>query len=444
MEFLRIPSVSTDRNHDGDCRRAAGWLREHLAKQGFSNIELLADDAHPVVWAEGPRVRGKPVVLVYGHYDVQPPDPLDLWESAPFEPEVRDGSLYARGSSDDKGQVFAVLKGFEAAMGDGHAPVNLRVLIEGQEESGGRVLFELLEREPERLRADVALVADMPYFAAGFPAVYTALRGICYTEITVRTLKGDLHSGSYGGVAPNAHETLVQILAKLKSPSGRIRIPGLYEMVTKPPKDVLRAWKSLPLSQTKFRKEELRSRAVTGLSRYSILERIWALPTFEIHGISGGFTGEGAKTVIPSEAKAKVSLRLVPNQTVRQVQRLLRKAVKEAAPSYADIEMDFLHGGDPVELDTSAPVFEVLSRAFEEVEGRAPVPIRAGGSIPIISELGNGGAAVVLTGIGLPDDGLHAPNEKIGLDQLYKGMELFKRFFELLGEGGAVSEPARV
>lgn len=433
-DLLRIPSVSTVSAHDSDCRHAAEWIEQYLKRLNFSRTELKADENHPVVWGVGPNAPGKPTVLVYGHYDVQPADPLSLWESDPFTPTVRDGKLYARGVSDDKGQVVAVLKGFEAAVRNGEVPVNLRVLIEGQEESGGEVLFGLLEREPELTEADVVVVSDMAYYLPGYPAVYTGLRGICYAEITVRTAKADLHSGAYGGVAPNAHEALLRILAKLKAPSGRIRIPGFYDLVERPSKQILNGWKSLPFSETKFRKHEVRSRALTGLSRYTVLERLWALPTFEIHGISGGFTGEGAKTVIPSEAMAKVSLRLVPRQTASKVLLLLKKAVRELAPSYADVDIRSIHSGDPVLVNTDAPVFESLSRAFVEVEGRAPVLIRSGGSIPIVPELGKRGATMILTGIGLPDDGLHAPNEKLNLDQFYKGMEVFGRFFELLGE----------
>jgi acetylornithine deacetylase/succinyl-diaminopimelate desuccinylase-like protein len=431
--FLRIPSVSTSPEHAADCRRAAEWLAEHLRRIGCGGIDLLGSDTHPVVWAEGPAAPGKPTVLVYGHYDVQPPDPLELWESPPFEPTVRDGNLVARGATDDKGQVFAVIKAFEAAGYDVEPPVNLRFMIEGQEESGSNVLAELLDREPHRVAVDAVVVSDMPYFAPGWPAVYTGLRGMCYCEITVRTLEGDLHSGLYGGVAPNAHEALVQILAKLKSPNGRIRVPGLYEAVARPSKAERDAWRKLPFNERAFTRTEVGARALTGLDRYSVFERLWALPTFEIHGITGGFTGKGAKTVIPAVATAKVSLRLVPNQRARTVERQLRRAVRTAAPATAKVSLEFIHGADPVLADIDAPPFALLGRAFKEVEGRSTVPIRSGGSIPIVPALAKKGAPVLLAGIGLPDDRLHAPNEKISLEQFWKGVRVFGRFFEMMG-----------
>lgn len=432
-EFLAIPSVSTDPAHAADCRRAAEWLADHLRGLGCPRAELLASSTHPVVWAEGPAVPGQPAVLVYGHYDVQPPDPLDLWESPPFEATIRNGNLYARGATDDKGQMFAVIKGFEGALTEGRPAVNVRFLLEGQEESGSGVLFDLLAREPELVKAEAVLVADMPYYAPGWPAVETGLRGMCYAEIRVKALKADLHSGLYGGVAPNAHETLVRILAGLKGADGRIRIPGLYEAVERPSKLERDAWKKLPFSERKYLKE-MGARALTGLSRYTPLERTWALPTFEIHGIMGGFTGAGAKTVIPAEAAAKVSLRLVPRQKMKTVFRQLERAVKALAPRYADVEVTLIHGADPVLVDIDAPPFELIDQAFLEVEGRGVVPVRSGGSIPIVPELARGGAPVILAGIGLPDDGLHAPNEKITLDQFWKGIRVFGRFFELMGK----------
>jgi len=433
--LLRIPSISTDPAHDADCRRAAEWVGDHLRALGCQKVEYLASETHPVVWAEGPAAPGKPTVLVYGHYDVQPPDPLDEWTSPPFEPTVRDGNIYARGATDDKGQTFAIIKAFEALLAQGAPPVNVRFVIEGQEESGSKVLFDLLTREPERVRADAVIVADTPYYLPGWPAIESGLRGLCYAEIKVRTATSDLHSGLYGGAAPNAHETLVRILASLKDANGRIKIPGLYELVERPPKTVRDAWARLPFNERKFMREEVGAKALTGLQKYSVFERLWALPTFEIHGIKGGFTGEGAKTVIPAEATAKVSLRLVPKQTEKKVQKLLAAAVKKAAPKHADVTVTFVHGADPVVVDVEARPVELISRAFKEVEGRGVVPVRSGGSIPIVPELGKAGAPVILSGIGLPDDRLHAPNEKLNVEQIWKGVRVFGRFFQLMGEG---------
>jgi acetylornithine deacetylase/succinyl-diaminopimelate desuccinylase-like protein len=441
--FLSIPSVSALPTHAADCRRAAEWLRDELTTLGCPTVRLIEGDGHPVVWAESPEVPGRPTLLIYGHYDVQPPDPLDEWISPPFEPTVRDGRLYARGAADDKGQVFCLLKAYEATLdAERRPPLNLRFLFEGEEECGGHVIADLLRAEPERTRADAALVSDMSYYAPGWPAVYTALRGICYAEISVRTAERDLHSGSYGGVAPNGLETLVRILARLKSKSGEIQIPKLYKAVEPPTKEELRTWKRLPFDEETYLRDEVTGKGLTGLKDYSILERVWALPTFEIHGIKGGFIGEGAKTVIPAQATAKVSLRLVPGQEYAKVGRQLERAVAALAPKWADVQVNLLHGSDPVQVDVSHPAFAVLDEAFAAVTGRGAVRIRSGGSIPIVPDLGLAGAPVLLTGIGLPDDGLHSPNEKLDLAQLWSGIEIFGRFFELFAEKGKVPESA--
>jgi acetylornithine deacetylase/succinyl-diaminopimelate desuccinylase-like protein len=438
-EFLSIPSISALPEHAGDCRRAAQWLERQLKKLGCPVVNIIEGPGHPVVWAESPRVPDAPTLLIYGHYDVQPPDPLDEWTTEPFRPTVRDGKLYARGASDDKGQVFCLLKAYEAVLDSkGQPPLNVHFIFEGEEESGGKVIFELLRNEPERTRADAALVCDMSYYAPGWPGVYTALRGLCYAEISVRTLERDLHSGTYGGVAPNAIETLVRILGELKSRNGEIRIPGVYEAVKPPTKAELDTWNKLPFDREDFLRSEVTGKKLTGLEDRSVFERVWALPTFEIHGIKGGFIGEGAKTVIPAQATAKVSLRLVPGQGFEEVERGLERAVAAAAPDWADVKVTLLHGGDPVQVDVDAPAFAVLDEAFEEVVGRSAVRVRAGGSIPIVPELGLAGAPVILTGIGLPDDGLHSPNEKLDLAQLWTGIVIFGRFFELFGEKGGV------
>ncbi|MGZ8392342.1 MAG: M20/M25/M40 family metallo-hydrolase, partial [Gemmatimonadales bacterium] len=376
--------------------------------------------------------------------DVQPPDPLEEWVTEPFTATVRDGKLYARGAADDKGQVFCLLKAYEAVLDSKRLPpLNVHFIFEGEEECGGKVVFDLLHTEPERTRADAALVCDMSYYAPGWPAVYTALRGLCYAEISVRTLERDLHSGSYGGVAPNGLETLVRILSQLKSPTGEIQVPGLYEAVQPPTAEELETWKRLPFDQERFLREEVTGKALTGLTDRSVYERVWALPTLEIHGIRGGFIGEGAKTVIPAQATAKVSLRLVPGQQVAEVGRALERAVAALAPEWADVKVTLLHGGDPVQVDVNHPAFEILNEAFKAVEGRRAVQVRSGGSIPIVPQLGLTGAPVILTGIGLPDDGLHSPNEKLHLRQLWNGIEIFGRFFELFAEKGGEGREAR-
>jgi acetylornithine deacetylase/succinyl-diaminopimelate desuccinylase-like protein len=374
--------------------------------------------------------------MVYGHYDVQPPDPIEAWRSPPFAPTVRDGNLYARGATDDKGQVFAIIKAFETVTASGVPPVNVRFLIEGQEESGSQVLFDLLNERPDLIRADAALISDAPYYAEGCPAVEVGVRGICYAEIGVKTLQNDLHSGLYGGVAPNALDTLVRILVALKTPAGRIRIPGLYQVIRRPSPREREGWSRLPFNQTSFMRREMGAKAITGQSRYSVLERLWAQPTFEVHGIQGGFVGDGAKTVIPAEARAKISLRLVPDQRAAVVFGQLKRAVEALAPPYAELDFRLISEADPVVVNTDHEAFAQLDRAFREVEGRGVEFTRSGGSLPIVSLLGQGGAAVVMTGIGLPDDCPHAPNEKLSIAQLTKGVEVFTRFFELMGSDG--------
>ncbi len=436
-EFLSIPSISALPDHAGDCRRAAQWLMDDLKRLGCPVIELIEGDGHPIVWAEGPKVPGAPTLLIYGHYDVQPVDPIDEWHTPPFEPTVRDGKLFARGTADDKGQVFCLLRAYEAIRdASGKPPLNVHFIFEGEEECGGHMIDELLKREPERTKADAALVCDMSYYAPGIPGVYTALRGMCYAEVTIRTLQRDLHSGTYGGVAPNAIETLVRLLSELKDEDGRINIPKIYKSVVPPSKAELRDWNRLPFKKKEYLKEEVTAKALTGLKKYSVFERTWALPTFEIHGIKGGFVGEGAKTVIPAVATAKVSLRLVPGLPFADVAKWLERAVKAATPKYAEASVKILHGGDPVQVDTSHPAFAVLDAAFKEIAGKPAVRVRAGGSIPIIPRLGTMGAPVLLTGIGLPDDGLHSPNEKLDLHQLWEGISVFGRFMERFAETG--------
>lgn len=429
--FLSIPSISTGPDHVRDCRKAAEWLVDHFRGLGCPVATLIEGEGHPVVWAESPRVPDAPTLLIYGHYDVQPVDPVNEWVTPPFEPTIRDGRVYARGAADDKGQVYALIKAYESVLdANRRAPLNVNFLIEGEEENGGKSVATLLGREPERTRADAVLVADMSYHAPGWPAVYTALRGLCYAEIHLRTLQRDLHSGTYGGAAPNAIETLARLLTRLKRASGRIAIPKLYRSIEAPSRRERKAWRSLPFNEEAFQRDEVTGKALTGMRAFSVLERVWALPTFEIHGIRGGFTGEGAKTVIPAAAAAKVSLRLVPGHSWEKVGRWLTRAVEKLAPSYAEVEVRLLHGADPVQVDIDHPVFGVLDAAFEKVVGRKAVAVRAGGSIPVIPLLGTSGAPVILTGIGLPDDGLHSPNEKLDLHQLWEGIDVFGRFYE--------------
>jgi acetylornithine deacetylase/succinyl-diaminopimelate desuccinylase-like protein len=431
-EWLRIPSISTQPEHAGDCRRAAAWIGARLERLGC-RVQTIETDGHPVLWAVGPEVPGAPTVICYGHYDVQPPDPVDEWLSPAFEPTVRDGMLFARGTADDKGQVFCVVAALEALVATrGALPVNLRYLIEGEEETGSHGLTDLLLREPERTRADAVLVTDTNMVAPGRPSADVALRGIVHAEIHLRTLKADLHSGLYGGAAPNAIETLLHLLEKLKGEDGRIRIPGFYDRVKRPSAKELKAWRALPIKEKGF-KEEAGTQGLVGEKKFSFLERIWSRPTLEVHGIVGGYTGAGSKTVIPAEATAKLSLRLVADQRGKEAGAQLVKAVKRLAPKYADVQVKVFSSVDPAQTPLDSRPFELMDAAFREVWGKGVAPIRSGGSIPIVPLLQQRDAPVVMAGIGLPDDRLHAPNEKLTLEQLWKGIVLFARWFELLG-----------
>ncbi len=437
MDLLRIPSISADPARTSDCRRAAEWVRDHLRRIGCRTVTLDGCDTHPVVVGAGPAgVAGAPTVLVYGHYDVQPPDPLDEWDTPPFEPSERDGCLYARGATDDKGQFFAVLTACEAvlaAAGGSAPPVNFRFLVEGGEETGSRVLLDLVQQQPALLDADVVVVADGPYYARGWPAAEVAVRGLCYVELSVRTLRADLHSGLYGGVAPNALEVLVGILHTLKDRRGRLRLPGVYGPVQRPARRERDAWQALPFDLPSFVADEVGAAALTGDPRRSVHERLWALPTLDIHGITGGFTGDGVKTVIPAEARAKVSLRLVPNQRAGDVFTAFESHVRAVAPALADVAVRSIVLTDPVQVDTSDEAFDVLDEAFRTVVGRGLSFTRSGGSLPILEVLGRGGAAVILAGIGLPDDHLHAPNERLAVEQFFDGVRVYARFFDTLG-----------
>lgn len=433
-EFLAIPSISALPEHAGDCRHAAEWLLTHFRALGCE-ATLVEGAGHPVVWAESPRVDSAPTLLIYGHYDVQPVDPLEEWRSPPFEATVRDGQLFARGAVDDKGQVYVLLKAYEAILdAERRAPLNVRFVIEGEEESGGHMIGDLLRHDPWRLEADAMLVCDMSYYAKGMPAVYTALRGMCYAELEVRTAERDLHSGHYGGTAPNAIEAICRMLTDLKDRNGRIAMPQLYERVDPPTSAELAGWKTLPFDETAFIRDELTGHALVGLPGKSVFERTWALPTLEFHGIRGGFVGEGAKTVIPAVAVAKISMRLVPGLSYEFARDQLNQAVGRVAPDYVRWELRFVHGNDPVQVDVTAPAFALLDRAFEAVVGRPAIAVRAGGSIPVVSDLARGGAPILLTGIGLPDDGLHSPNEKVDVQQLWDGIRVFGRFMELLAQ----------
>jgi acetylornithine deacetylase/succinyl-diaminopimelate desuccinylase-like protein len=436
IDWLRIPSISTLPEHAGDIRRAAEYAAEQLRQIGFEQVHLIQTAGHPLVYGEWLKAPGKPTVLVYGHYDVQPVDPVDLWESPPFEPTIRGDNLYCRGACDDKGQTMLVFKALESLMSvNGALPVNVRVLIEGEEEAGGESIDRYVRTYPERLKCDVAFICDTHMLTKDLPTLINGLRGIIYTEVEVHGAKHDLHSGSYGGVAPNPLHALALIIAGLKDAGGHIHIPGLNDKLREASETEKAFWRNDPLHLNEELLEEMGVSEFSGEKEYPPLERIGARPTLEVHGIAGGFIGEGAKTVIPATGKAKISLRLPADLKSDEVYMLFERRVKELAPAGVEVTVRKIHGGEAVIVPVDTPPMQAAASALKEVFGREPVFTREGGSIPVAAlfyEILN--VPVVMMGFGLPDDNLHAPNEKYSLSQFFKGIRTVVRFFQKLGE----------
>lgn len=445
--LLRIPSISTDPEHAAETRRAAEYVAAELRRIGMENVRLIETttsshpNGHPLVYADflgAPPVNAKPAttVLLYGHYDVQPPDPLDEWKSPPFEPTERDGNIYARGAVDDKGQMWMHVKALEAlfATNAGKLPVNIRVIIEGEEEVGGEGIAAFVREHPDQLAADVALVSDTEMFAPDLPTLCVGLRGMIYTEIEARGARTDLHSGMYGGAAPNPFFALAQIIAKLKDDSGTILIPGFYDKVAKPSADELKAWKALAFDEEVYRETEVGSTELTGEPGYSVLERTWARPTLEIHGMPGGFIGAGAKTVIPARATAKISMRLVPDMTPAATFALYKSFVESLCPKGITLGVRVIHSGDPIVVSTDNPYVRAATSAMHDVFAKETVFVRGGGSIPIVGDfIRELHIPTLMMGFGLPDDNLHAPNEKFHLANFHRGIESIIRFLNNVG-----------
>lgn len=433
--LVRIPSVSTLPEHREDVRRAAEFLVANLLERtGLDQVELVETAGHPLVYAEWLNAPGKPTVLIYGHYDVQPADPLELWHTQPFEPTIEGENLLGRGAVDDKGPMFATLKALETLMRTEDAlPVNVRVLIEGEEESGGKSVDAYVRAHADRLRADCALVLDTAMITKGVPTISYGLRGILYAEIVARGARQDLHSGVYGGIAPNPLQALAWTLAELKGRDGRIRLPGLYE-AAHPLSNEERFALSL---QSELQEGELMRSAglsvLPGEEGFSVAERATARPTFEVHGMRGGFIGEGAKTVIPAEATAKVSLRLVPGQTPEVVLRMLTERVSELAAPGITLEVRPMHAGEPALLSLEAPALKIAAAALEAEFGREVVFIREGGSIPVVELFDSVlSIPVVMLGFSLPDDNIHAPNEKFHLPNYFAAIRTVADFLKRL------------
>lgn len=421
--FLRIPSVSAKSEHQSDCAAAAAFVADALTTIGF-DAEIVATDGHPIVVGEwrkaGPDA---PTLLIYGHYDVQPAEPLELWTSPAFEPTIRDGRIYARGSVDDKGQLYLHIKALEAHLVvRGTLPVNVIVIAEGEEEVGSVNLEQFLEREQQRLRCDAVVISDSCMFAPGIPSILSSLRGMAYVQIDVRGAKGDLHSGMYGGAVVNPAMALARILATMHDANGRVAIDGFYDKVLPFPDAVRAGMRALPHSDAELM-HEVGVAALGGEPGYTTLERLWTRPTCEVNGLLSGYTGEGAKTVLPAVSMAKVSFRLVPDQDPDQIVELVRRHVARVTPAGVTASVTAMHGGRPWRADLKGPIIEAGKRALTAAFGREPVITGEGGSIPVVGDFERIlGAPVLLMGFGLPGENAHAPNEWISVENYRLGI----------------------
>ena len=433
-EYLSIPSISALPDYAPEVIRCAEWTADELRRVGLENVRLVETAGYPIVCAEWLHAGEAPTIIFYGHYDVQPVDPLDKWETPPFDATVRSGELYARGAADDKGQIFMHFKAIEACIKQkGLLPVNIKLILEGEEEVGSENLDSFLRDHSSEYSADVLVISDTPMFDRGVPSLCYGLRGLTYCQIDLRGTTSDLHSGSFGGTVANPAFVLTQLLAQMKDRSGRIKIPGFYDDVL-PLRDEERAeYARLPFNDRRFCKE-LGSPKLFGEKGFTTLERMWARPTFEVNGFYSGFTEEGAKTVIPAVAMAKVSMRLVPNQNPERVGDLFEAYVRKAAPRTVDVSVTRMHTGKPWMTNFANPFVQAAGRAIERGFGRKPVFTREGGSIPVIASFEERlGLPAVLFGIGLPDENAHAPNEKLDLDNFHRGVISVAALYEEIG-----------
>jgi acetylornithine deacetylase/succinyl-diaminopimelate desuccinylase-like protein len=432
-EFLRIPSVSTQSDHKQDVERAARWVAERLRAAGFDKVEIVPTKMHPLVYGESLYAPGKPTVLFYGHYDVQPAEPLDLWTSPAFEPTVRNGNLFARGTADDKGQVHIHLKALEALKQvDGKLPVNVKVIIEGEEEVGSVSLWDFVRQNRERLKADALVVSDSSMLAKGIPSITYGLRGLNYYEIELTGPAQDLHSGVFGGAVPNPLTILAEVIAKLHDKNFRVAVPGFYSDVAALSREERKTLQALPWKEKEFRRT-VGAPALCGEKGYSIVEQIWTRPTLEVNGIWGGYIGEGAKTVIPSKAYAKLSTRLVPNQDPAKIAKLVERQIRKLLPKTVSLKFEVLSTGKPWVASYAHPIFQKAIHALEQGFGKKGVFIREGGSIPFVSQMDDTfNIPCVLIGFGLPDENAHAPDEHIALENYFGGIKSIAIFYEQL------------
>ncbi len=432
-DLLAIPSVSTDPGCFPDIKRCSEWLADHMRGIGLLNVQIMPTPGHPVVYAEWLGAPGKPTVLIYGHYDVQPPEPLELWTSPPFQATVRGDDLFARGSSDDKGQTFIHLKAVEAYLKtQGALPVNVKFLIEGEEEIGSEHLEGFVREHAAMLSADVVLVSDSSMFAKGVPSICYGLRGLAYMQIDLTGPSRDLHSGSYGGSVLNPIQALAEIIAHLHDKNGRVTVKGFYDDVRKLSLKERKAYKKLPWSDARYARD-LGVRELYGEKGFTTLERLWARPTLECNGIWGGFTGEGAKTVLPSRASAKISMRLVPDQSSSKAARLFERHIRRIVPKGVQVKVRSLHGGEPVITSMESPGVRAAIAALKRGFGKKPLYQRDGGSIPIVVQFKKLlKIDTVLLGFGLPDENAHAPDEFLHLPNFFGGIRTVAHFFEIL------------
>jgi acetylornithine deacetylase/succinyl-diaminopimelate desuccinylase-like protein len=430
FDWLRIPSVSADSRHKGDVRKAAEYLVNKFKEAGVDKVELCETPGHPIVYAEKMVNPSLPTVLVYGHYDVQPPDPLDLWTSPPFEPVIKDGKIYARGSCDDKGQVYMHVKAFEAMMKLNTLTCNVKFMVEGEEEVGSEHLDVFVKENKEKLKADIILISDTAIISLDHPSITTGLRGLSYVEVEVTGPNRDLHSGVYGGAVANPVNVLSKMIASLHDENGHVTIPGFYDRVVELTAADREAINKAPFNLDQYKKE-LGIDDIQGEKGYTTLERTGIRPTLDVNGIWGGYTGEGAKTVLPSKAYAKISMRLVPDQNNAEITELFTKHFTSIAPKSVKVKVTPLHGGQPAVTPTDSAAFKAASAAFEEVWGKKPIPTRDGGSIPIVAlfkkELG---LDTVLMGFGLDSDAIHSPNEHYGVKNFLLGIETITAFYK--------------
>lgn len=430
FDLLRIPSVSADSKHAADVRKAAVFLLEKLKAAGVDQVELCETAGHPIVFGEKIINPAFPTVLVYGHYDVQPPDPLNLWTSPPFEPVIKDDKIYARGSCDDKGQVYMHVKAFEAMTKLNALNCNIKFMIEGEEEVGSEHLATFVKENKTKLKADVILISDTAIISLDHPSITVGLRGLSYMEVEVTGPNRDLHSGVYGGAVANPINVLSKMIASLHDEQGRVTIPGFYDKVVQLSASDREAINKAPFSLENYKKD-LDIDDVKGEDGYTTVERTGIRPTLDVNGIWGGYTGEGAKTVLPSKAYAKISMRLVPNQDNGEISELFAKHFKSIAPKSVKVKVTALHGGQAAVTPTDSKAFQAASAAFEEVWGKRPIPTRDGGSIPIVAlfkkELG---LDTVLMGFGLDSDAIHSPNEHYGIKNFMLGIETITAFYK--------------